>query len=94
MTPASRTCSPADAIRQPPVTRHHKGSYMQFRKPPVTHAKPLCTGRRTALRYLSLVPAAMLLVACSRTPDFKGLDISASPLTMTVTMTDHTGRRR
>ena len=67
---------------------------MQFRKPPVTHAKPLCTGRRTALRYLSLVPAAMLLVACSRTPDFKGLDISASPLTMTVTMTDHTGRRR
>nr|WP_238361361.1 SCO family protein [Burkholderia thailandensis] len=36
----------------------------------------------------------MLLPACSRKPVFKGVDVSGGPMSMTVAMTDHTGRRR
>jgi len=50
--------------------------------------------RRAALHRLLVVPAAMLLFACSRKPVFKGTDISGAPMTLTVAMTDHTGRRR
>lgn len=50
--------------------------------------------RRVALRYLAIPFAVGLLAACSRPVAFKGTDISGSPLTMSVTLTDQNGRRR
>lgn len=51
--------------------------------------------RRSVLRYLTLTLAAGFLVGCGRRPAaFNGTDITASSLTMNVTLTDHTGRRR
>ncbi len=60
----------------------------------MTEPKGVRADRRAALRYLTLPLVAGLLAACSRKPVFKGVDISGSPLTMTATLTDDTGRRR
>lgn len=51
-------------------------------------------GRRVTLRYLTLPLVAGLVAACGHRANFKGTDISASPLSMRVALTDHTGRRR
>ncbi|MDE2289934.1 MAG: SCO family protein [Burkholderiales bacterium] len=60
----------------------------------MTEPKSVRSGRRAALRYLAFPLVAGLLAACSRKPVFKGTDISGSSLTMTVALTDDTGRRR
>src|SRR6266851_1864212 len=70
-----------------------EGDAMRYGKTAQTPAMP-SINRRTALRYLILPLAAGLISACSRKVTFKGTDITASPLTMTATLTDHTGRRR
>lgn len=59
-----------------------------------THRGRRDAQRRITLRYLSIPFAVGLLAACSRPFAFKGTDISGSPLTMSVTLTDQNGRRR